>query len=376
MLLRIFSDKRYIPEGAGHVVMLYPFWGKNEEDPRDPSAGRFDRYMEMGKHFFHLSSLEEADLVVFPSDWGNVIKYADFLKKAEEFIERANQFGKPVVIFFWSDSDQSIEYKNTFVFRTSLYRSRRRSWEFAQPAWSEDIITKYFSGKLPLRRKSKKPVIGFCGYPGPGYNFVDKKITSRFKFYVKSSAKKILDTLIRSSFPKESSEQLQEVKNNPSVRAKALMILEKSKLIKTNFIIRSEFLAGSLLPSGKLDYSKFQIARKEFIKNILDSDYILAARGGGNFSYRFYETLCCGRIPIFIDTDCVLPYHSDIEWKNFCIWIDEKDIQYIDEKVADFHSSVSDKQFLEIQMECRKIWEKYLSPEGFFYNFYKHFYRE
>ena len=106
---------------------------------------------------------------------------------------------------------------------------------------------------------------------------------------------------------------------------------------------------------------------------MIDSDYVLCVRGDGNYSIRFYETLCCGRIPVFINTDCVLPYDFEIDWKDYCIWINQNELHLIDEKIAEFHEKISDKDFIDLQHECCKLWKNWLSPEGFFTNFHKHF---
>jgi len=49
-------------------------------------------------------------------------------------------------------------------------------------------------------------------------------------------------------------------------------------------------------------------------------------------SYRLYEALCCGRIPVFIDTDCVLPYDFMIDWKKYFVWVDQSELPLIAEK--------------------------------------------
>jgi len=54
------------------------------------------------------------------------------------------------------------------------------------------------------------------------------------------------------------------------------------------------------------------------------------------------------------------------------VWVDEKEVQWIGEKVAEFHARQSNRQFVELQRACRRLWESHLSPEGFFGNFYKH----
>jgi len=158
-----------------------------------------------------------------------------------------------------------------------------------------------------------------------------------------------------------------------SIRTTVLRFLAASPVIDANLKIREHFLGGALLSEGSVDVQKMQQIRQEYVQNTVGSDYVLCARGGGNFSYRLYETLCCGRIPVFVDTDCVLPFHSEINWKQYCVWVDEKEVQWIGEKVAEFHDSLTNRQFLDLQRECRKLWEDYLSPEGFFGNLYKHF---
>ena len=95
-----------------------------------------------------------------------------------------------------------------------------------------------------------------------------------------------------------------------------------------------------------------------------DSDYIICVRGGGNFSARFYETLAMGRIPIFINTDCILPFDNLIDWKRYCVWVEKKELRNIGEKITTFHQSLSNEEFQKLQAECRIIWEQYLSREG------------
>ncbi len=95
---------------------------------------------------------------------------------------------------------------------------------------------------------------------------------------------------------------------------------------------------------------------------MLESDYIVCVRGSGNYSIRLYETLCCGRIPVFVNTDCVLPYEFKLKWKDYCVWIEESEISSISEKIIEFHDQLSSKDFVDLQYECRRIWKQWLSP--------------
>jgi hypothetical protein len=339
--LRLYSDRSYVPEGTPHAVALYPFWGKNPEDPADPNAGRFDGYAAQGASFLSLTSLEDADAAVFPRDWSS-LSGADETAAGEEFIARAHDAGKPTVVFFGSDSDERLPYQGAVVFQTSLYRSRRRPNEFALPAWSEDFLERYLDRELPLRQKGPKPIVGFCG------------LAPRMRF------SRLRRRALRSG-----------AATNSSVRTLALAALAREPAVESNVILRAQFLGGALA-GGSFDAAALQRARGEYVRNMVESDYVLCARGAGNFSYRLYETLSCGRIPVFVDTDCVLPYDFLLDWRDYCVWIDARDVDQVGRRVAEFHERLGADEFVELQRSCRRLWEEYVRPEGFFRNFHRH----
>ena len=127
-------------------------------------------------------------------------------------------------------------------------------------------------------------------------------------------------------------------------------ILEKIKKtnIKTNFIIRKEFFANEICCRVRV--------RKEFYKNLSESRYAFCMRGSGNFSIRFYEALCFGRIPIFINTDNELPFSKTIDWSKHIIEISENDIDRLPDIIKNDNRSMIDN---------RKLWEEYFSPHGY-----------
>jgi hypothetical protein len=357
--LRVFSDRSYLPEGVDHVVMLYPFWGKNPEDPRAPESGRFDRYTALGGSFFEMHSLAEADVTVMPAPWERVVYNRTARDLAERFGEKAEQAGKQTVVFFCSDADEEVPIDNSIIFRTSFYRSRRKPNEFALPGWSEDLLERYLGGGLPERPKRLKPVVGFCGHAEePSFKW---KLARAFR-----GAASFMGLRDSEGLP---------LKPGFAIRAAALRVLAKCPEIETNFLVRESFLGGVKLPDGRRDLARMRQVRLEFVQNMVDSDYILCTRGSGNFSYRLYETLCCGRIPVIVDTDCVLPYDFAIDWKKFSVWVEESEIPWIGEMVAEFHRNLSPGQFIDLQHQCRKLWEQWLSPEGFFAHFRLHFRR-
>lgn len=330
--LKIFSDQRYLADNGKTEVMLFPFWGKNPENVNDPDTGRFDAYVKAGRDYFTMTSLEDCDLVVLPSPWQKNYHQAYDLAQA------AQRADKPLIIFFNSDSTEEIPILNSVIFRTSFCGSTRKSNEYALAAWSPDFLEQYFGGNLLIRQKKENPRIGYCGYYDNSFRFKIRNILGMEAEGVR-------------------------------IRSRVVDIFQKNKLVETNFLLRKHFWAGTIAS----DLEARKRVRWEFVRNLAESDYVLCARGGGNFSYRLYETLSMGRIPVLIDTDCVLPYNNYIAWKEFCVWVDARELDKIAEKVIKFHNSLSAQEFIERQKNCRKIWEEWISPQGFFKNFYRHF---
>jgi hypothetical protein len=97
---------------------------------------------------------------------------------------------------------------------------------------------------------------------------------------------------------------------------------------------------------------------------------VLCVRGAGNFSVRFYETLAMGRVPVFINTDCIVPLSSSIEWKKYVVWIEEDEMNTMETKIVEFHNSLSSEKLQKLQKANRTIWEESLTLGGFFKTFF------
>ena len=352
--LNLYSDKSFLPPGKDHVAMLSPFWGNHPETPNDPFKGWLDRYAETGNQFFRMTSLDEADLAILPAPWSHVVETAEGRSLAKQFAATARAAGKQTVVFFNSDSTEDVSLDDSLVFRTSLYRSRRKPTEFALPAWSEDLVATHLHGKLPLRPKGDRATVGFCGFAAPLFQSWLRNF-ARWGAGVAGLRKGVTDPFVSPGH---------------AIRLRAMRALTKTPEIDTNFVVRDVFFGVAV--GGATNGDQIHDLRQEYLRNILDSDYTLCVRGVGNFSYRLYETLSCGRIPVFVDTDCLLPYDSVIDWKKYCVYIGENEISQIGEKVAEFHASLSSGEFEQLQRDCRKLWEDFISPEGFFRNFHRH----
>jgi len=363
MKLKIFSDQQYLlkSDAVNLNPMLLPFWSNFSETGDYPWMNRHEGYMEIGHTLFDMVPLEEADFAVMPDDWKTVVGelwYSKVNKQAKElylqFAKKAEEAEKPLIVFFSCDrSDDKVpDLKNAFIFRHSGYRSQKKPRNFIWPSFCEDFVKHYFANQLPIRQKQEKPIIGFCG--------LTKQDSWKFKFKRIAYYLYILPHWqYRTKCPPFQGHIL---------RNKVLEKLKSSDLVETNFVAENKMVF-----LGQTSSEKRKKSRDEYIENMRSSDYIVCCRGTANFSNRIFETLCCGRIPILIDTDRSLPYDFIIDWKKYCVWIDEKEISNIGQKVAEFHQNLSPQEFVDLQLECRQFWQEWLSAEGFFSKFHLHF---
>lgn len=367
-MMRIFSDRRYLAEKQPHVLMLHPFWGDEGKAARPEVV----RYMDIGHRLFQMVPLENADVAVLPADWEDVSRNGKAKNLAIEFAELAKRAGKKVAIFFKSDSDEAVPIENAIVFRTSYYRSRRRPNEFAMPAWCDDFMGKYLDSQLMLRAKSERPAVGFCGLAYSPRSSMARVKTLCLQGHILPA---IGELKIIFSFwrPQVSGCKVADHYRGQFLRTRVMRLLSRSEIIETNFVVRDHFWGGATLGDKKLDLDFWQKVRQDYLHNMIDSDYALCVRGAGNYSIRFYEAMSCGRIPLFIDTDCGLPYDWLINWKQQFVWVEEGDVPSVTERLVTFHHSLSPEGFQNLQFNCRKLWEDWLSPAGFFSNFYRHF---
>jgi hypothetical protein len=232
-------------------------------------------------------------------------KWDNYSSNSKNIIEEAKKFNKKVIALHNDDRYPQIPLKEEdgYLFTTTLELSNRKINEFSFPAFTGDYFEEV--NKYNLNRR-----LGFCG-----------AITHM-------------------------------------LRGLVIQSLYNSTKIETNFIIRSGFWAPEL--------SK-DIARSQFIENLVDNTFILCVRGEGNFSYRLYETLMMGRIPIIIDSNQVLPFEYIIDYSTFSIRLPYN--SSIEDNLNNIIKSLSDNDIILMQDNARLIWNEYLSPLGWIKNF-------
>lgn len=273
----------------------------------------------------------EADAILVPHNYPSLHGYETYIKEQADLAEK---LGKRLIIFWHGDSDAPVAIENATVFRTSQYRTTLRSNEVMMPAYAEDLL----QGDLQVRSKhAGKATVGFCGWAG--YKNLKNRIATLIKniYYAGGPRTKGI-----------------------TFRMRAMNLLASSSRVDSNFIIRSSYSGHS-----KTVQTDVETTRREYIDNLLGSDYALVIKGDGNYSYRFYEALSLGRIPVLLDTDCVLPLEDEIDYDSCILRVPYQNLNQLDRMIAEHWNRLTDDQFTAMQRKAREVFETHLRVDTF-----------
>ncbi len=141
---------------------------------------------------------------------------------------------------------------------------------------------------------------------------------------------------------------------------------------KLNKDIFCSFVGSATHPIRNLMYnslhknSKYIIYGKQWTPSVSDSDFnnfitltsrsvfSLCPRGYGRSSFRLYEVMQLGSIPVFIYDYKWCPFEDEINWNDFCVLIDVNNIQNIDSIL----SSISPSKVKQMQDNLYKYWSQ------------------
>lgn len=106
---------------------------------------------------------------------------------------------------------------------------------------------------------------------------------------------------------------------------------------------------------------------KNFVEITCSSKYSLAPRGYGKQSFRLYEILQLGSVPVYVSDEHYLPWMDEIDWNDFCVPVNEDEIEEID----DILKSIDDVKYSKLLENGKKVYEEYFTLEGMFKNIIK-----
>lgn len=273
----------------------------------------------------------QADYLLLPYLYNQAQKDPAYLVTWVRLVEQTK---KTLLVVYPGDSSEAVVLPQAIIFRNSQYQSRLRLNEIIMPALADDLG---LGQTLIPRQKGTKPVIGFCGWA----DF--RNLKERSRYYLK---------IILRFGP---------LRQGLWWRRRALDLLRQSKLVTPNFLIRQSYSGNE--KTIALDQAT---ARRDYLDNILNSDFTLCVKGDGNFSVRFFEVLSLGRLPLFLDTDCPLPLADQINYDDFIVRLDWTQTDQIASVVAQTYQAWSVEEFIRRQNLARATFVDFLRLDNFF----------
>lgn len=140
-----------------------------------------------------------------------------------------------------------------------------------------------------------------------------------------------------------------------TVRNKVRRNLVRNKHCNDAYVIATDNLRPYDVYQNPDHWRVVRNAQDEMISVMSDSIYTLCPAGVSPNSYRIYEAMSVGSIPVIIADDLVLPV--GIDWSKCSIRIREHDIASIESVLRSF----TPDEVKEFQCNVREIYEKYLS---------------
>lgn len=125
-----------------------------------------------------------------------------------------------------------------------------------------------------------------------------------------------------------------------------------------NHPVRARLLqlqGGWILDSGRAPVPPEQ-ARARFVDSLQRSQFVLCPRGGGTSSFRIFETMQAGRVPVIISDAWVQPEGPD--WDVFSVRVKESEIASIPSIITGL-----EHRAMEMGRSARAAWEAWFSPE-------------
>ncbi len=100
-----------------------------------------------------------------------------------------------------------------------------------------------------------------------------------------------------------------------------------------------------IVDTGGFDASNEK--KEAFADHLRRMTYVLCPRGCENYSFRVYEALRFGRVPVILDTDMVLP--GTLNWDEIALLVPGNSPDTIHERIVEDYRSRTAERFMERQ---------------------------
>jgi hypothetical protein len=304
-----------------------------------PYAEIFDEYPD--SWFQSLTKLNDAGILAARAEFSNLL--CDVREST-----------LPSVLFRHSDFEHSERFEAGLTFQTSLNSETRRSSDFALPGFVAPDVAKASLTATKSNFAMSRPTVGFRGSARPSRISVERTVRDL------AAVARRLGFGAGDNIPSGISGLVQRAAWDVGqlLRSQAMSVLELSPDVDADFtsVLRGYIGAGA---------QKQARNRAIFLDCLRESQYSLCVRGRGNFSYRFYETLAMRRIPLLLDTNCVLPFDHELNWDDLVVRVDAEAVTDMARLLLEFHTGSTNTQLGDMQDRGAEVWQNYLDPPVF-----------
>jgi hypothetical protein len=327
---------------AMHTPLLYPFWGNILTDDSLFAKELFNSYPFDTSLYTITDNVTTADMVLAP--YRHTMLHLYHPARLEEYVAAARKANLPLLVDGMGDIEYPVAFERACVLRFGGFKFiKTESYRIQIPAYADDLLNRHCNGELMLREKGEKAVIGFSGWAHLSRIQTIKTLIKEIPIRLRG----IIDDRYRA------------LEKGVFWRKRAVAALQSSRGVECNFRLRKSF-SGSIKTAEK----DLRTVQREFIDNLLESDYALCVRGDANASVRLFEALSLGRIPIILDTECIFPFDDIVDYSTFAFVVDFRDLKHIGDLVADFHASLSNEQFQAMQKNARAVYENFFRTDA------------
>ena len=334
--LRVWAGPLGDVDVANRLVRLgiNPIVLAHRDDRFEPEQQR-DRYGSLLTHYA-LTDIGDAEIAVVPLAYeksGNA--------ELRAVVDRAERAGLPTLVLARHDIEPLMPSESIILLHPGPTRG-------AQPRARSLALPYFFSDRArtpEIRPDGDRPSVAFCGQGA-----------TRPAALAANTLRRAADLVAQRVRPRHVPPHLG---GHLPLRAATLDALRCHKGVDDHFVIRDQYRAGS---TSTIDRARTQA---EFDDNLRAATYALCVRGTGNFSARFYEALSFGRVPLFVDTQCVLPFEDEIDWRSRTVWVDSADASAIGDRLVAAHTDVLGDPNRRAEV-LRQLWEDRLTSHGYF----------
>jgi hypothetical protein len=133
---------------------------------------------------------------------------------------------------------------------------------------------------------------------------------------------------------------------------------------RANMMISLQDKTGYRLATRRWTDSVPQSDQDAFMDITSKSAFCLCPRGYGKSSFRLYEAMQLGAIPVYIYDTPWLPFTDELKWNEFSVLVHIDHIFDLDNILKEYGSNPA--HMLNMKNRMREVWESHFSMEGLF----------